>query len=197
MMARKQNPNSSPSRRRGRSSSTSTSSTMASTLRAVFIDSSLIKGHKNPHQYLKRSQSLVRHPPYHYHVHQSSLSRGRSSRRKSFSCSSSSRSSSSSSSTSNRSSGMHGRDISPVRLIKVNPRSGKSVTKEGRMFVFDSKKYKIEALPGYSKKSQRHQHHHQDYKSGNWSKNGISYVVYRGKAPQSIYLVEMESGGMH
>lgn len=162
-------------------------------MRTVFVDSSLIKGHRNPRDYLARSQSLVPYPPHRYYDRQGSPHRGRSPRRTSFSYSSSSRDSSSSSSTCSRSSGMHGKDVSLVRLIKVNPRGGKSLAKEGRMFVFDSKKYKIEVLSDYSKKA----HHHQGNKSGNWSKDGTSYVVYKGNNPQPIYLVEMESGEMH
>ncbi|KAL5966270.1 hypothetical protein TSMEX_006007 [Taenia solium] len=165
------------------------------TLQTVFVDSSIIKGHRNPREYLTRSQSLVRYPRHQYHDRHGSSHRGRSSRRTSFGYSSGSRYSSSSSSVSSRGSRMYGKDISPVRLIKVNPHSGKSVAKEGRMFVFDSKKYKIEVLPGHSKKTQHR--HHRSHKSENWSKNGTSYVVYRGKDPQPIYLIEMESGEMH
>ncbi|VDM17938.1 unnamed protein product [Hydatigera taeniaeformis] len=183
--ASKQTPTLSPSRHRGRSSSSS--SKKVSTLRTVYIDSSLKKGRRNPHDYPTRSQSLVNYPSKSLRDRQDRSHRGRSSRRTSFRYCSGSRDGSSSSS---RSSGVHGKDVSPVRLIKIDPRSGRSVTKEGRMFVFDSKKYKIEVLPSNSQKSEHH--HHRDCRSGNWSKDGTSYVVYRGKNSHPIYLVEME-----
>nr|CDS15167.1 expressed conserved protein [Echinococcus granulosus] len=184
-MARKRDAKSSLSHPRGRSSSSSSSSMKDGTLRTVFIDSSLMKA---------RSQSLARYPPYYHQERQDSSRRGRSSRQTRFDDSSSSRDSSSTSSTGSSSSGTYDQDISPVRLIAINPRNGKSVAKEGRMFVFDSKKYKIEKLPGHSRKVR---HHRQSHKSDNWSTNGTSYVTYRGGKSQPIYLIDLEPGEMH
>ncbi|CDS40007.1 expressed conserved protein [Echinococcus multilocularis] len=183
-MARKRDAKSSLSHPRGRSSSSSSSSMKDGTLRTVYIDSSLMKG---------RSQSLARYPPYYHQERQDSSHRGRSSYRIRLNDSSSSRNSSSTSNTGSSSSRTYDQDSLPVRLIAINPRSGKSVTEEGRIFVFDSKKYKVEKLPGHSRKAR---YHRQNHKSDNWSKNGTSYVTYRGGKSQPIYLIDLEPGEM-
>lgn len=177
------------------SSSSSSSNIKKSDIRTVFIDSQVMIKSQPPPRYRSRSQTLVRphdkrssggqisflppNPwdnPYSGH-------RSRRHRERSYSTSSSnstSSSSSSSSSTSSRSSSSSGGSGSPVRLIKVDPRTGIGYIKEGRMFVFDSQKYTVK----------KHLNRRHGSRPNNWTDGELSHVFYSGKDNYPVYLVD-------
>lgn len=83
-------------------------------------------------------------------------------------------------------------DGSRVKIIRVNQNSAPDYVDDGRMFVFDSNKYRIEELP--SRRKHHYQHHQRrsrdrQNKNMGWTRDGESFIAYPGKGSGKIYLV--------
>nr|CDS29497.1 conserved hypothetical protein [Hymenolepis microstoma] len=95
-------------------------------------------------------------------------------------------------STSSFSSDTFVENTSKVKIIKVNSNNEPSYVDDGRMFVFDSKKYRIVEMP--SRHGPQFQHdrsssrRRRDREMG-WTMDGLSFVAYPGKDSKKLYML--------
>ncbi|KAM3173647.1 hypothetical protein ACTXT7_012117 [Hymenolepis weldensis] len=83
-------------------------------------------------------------------------------------------------------------DSSRVKIIRVNQNNAPDYVDNGRMFVFDSYKYRIEELPSRRKHHYQHQQgYSRDRQNRNmgWTRDGESFIAYPGKDSRKIFLV--------
>ncbi|VUZ51384.1 unnamed protein product [Hymenolepis diminuta] len=180
-------------------------------VKTVFIDSEVLKDRSARRYRRSRSQSMVKGyrshnlqpSPFRLYcepevvkVHSGTYRCRTSSTASSSSFSSSTTndfsSSTTSSSFSSSYSGTFVGDSSRVKIIRVNQNNAPDYVDDGRMFVFDSNKYRVEELPSRRKHhyqhNQRHSRDRQDRNMG-WTRDGESFIAYPGKDSTKIYLV--------